>query len=117
MNRNCLNCGAAIDYEKHKCPYCGTNYFDMSCIDLVDGEPFFLQFKSKVNGQNCYVTQLVIPKVTNVTTQSENAYAENNDKKLLAITTNKSIMTNIEFTAIPMKDNSLMILEIEKEQE
>jgi len=33
-NRNCPNCAAPYDAALNKCPYCGTSYFDMSCIDI-----------------------------------------------------------------------------------
>ena len=32
--RNCENCGAPIDMETDKCPYCGTSYFDFSNIEI-----------------------------------------------------------------------------------
>ena len=28
--RNCPNCGAPLEAEVNKCPYCGTSYFDFS---------------------------------------------------------------------------------------
>lgn len=31
---NCENCGAPIDMETDKCPYCGTSYFDFSNIEI-----------------------------------------------------------------------------------
>lgn len=39
-NKNCINCGAPFNIELNKCPYCGTSYFDMSCLDLDSGKPF-----------------------------------------------------------------------------
>ena len=39
-NRNCPNCGAPLEIDKIKCPYCGTSYFDISCIPT--NKPFFL---------------------------------------------------------------------------
>jgi predicted RNA-binding protein with PUA domain len=38
---NCPNCGAPISSEK--CPYCGTVFYDFSCIDL--NEPTYIKFK------------------------------------------------------------------------
>ena len=46
-DRNCINCGAPFDVELNKCPYCGTSYFDMSCLDLDSGKPFALKIKTK----------------------------------------------------------------------
>ena len=64
--RNCPNCGAPIDLEKNKCEYCGTSYFDLSCIPL--NEPFFLRvnigtrenpkfISQKVYSSGCTLTQ------------------------------------------------------------
>jgi hypothetical protein len=44
-NRNCINCGAPIEIETVKCPYCGTSYFDFTDIDL--GAPVILRLKHK----------------------------------------------------------------------
>lgn len=38
--RNCPNCGATLDNENVKCPYCGTLYYDLSTIPM--NQPFFL---------------------------------------------------------------------------
>lgn len=62
--RNCPNCAAPYDVTLNKCPYCGTSYFDMSCIDINNEEPFYLKlrtgdftFVSKVIvGADCYIT-------------------------------------------------------------
>ena len=45
MDRNCPNCAAPYDVNLNKCPYCGTNYFDISCIDIDSFEPFYLKLK------------------------------------------------------------------------
>ena len=39
--RNCNNCGATIELDKIKCPYCGTAYYDLSCMSLHT--PFYLK--------------------------------------------------------------------------
>lgn len=43
--RNCPNCGAPLEAEVCKCPYCGTSYFDISAINIDYGEPFYLKLK------------------------------------------------------------------------
>lgn len=45
MDRNCPNCGAPYDADLSKCPYCGTSYFDMSCIDIGERRPFYLRLR------------------------------------------------------------------------
>ena len=44
-SKNCPNCAAPYDVGLNKCPYCGTSYFDMSCIDINSLEPFYLKLK------------------------------------------------------------------------
>lgn len=44
-NKNCINCGAPIDAETIKCPYCGTSYFDFTDIDVMS--PVILRIKDK----------------------------------------------------------------------
>ena len=60
-NRNCPNCAAPYDINFNKCPYCGTSYYDLSALDLTAREPFYLKIKTEMNGQPCYITQLVRP--------------------------------------------------------
>ena len=45
--RNCPNCGAVLDAAVCKCAYCGTSYFDISAINIDDGEPFYLKLKMR----------------------------------------------------------------------
>lgn len=57
--RNCPNCGAALDAEVSKCPYCGTSYFDLCSVNIDDGEPFWLKIKTNFNGKPLICTMLV----------------------------------------------------------
>lgn len=38
---NCPNCGGIINLNEDKCGFCGTPYYDLSCIPL--SEPFILR--------------------------------------------------------------------------
>ena len=57
--------------DLNQCPYCGTSYFDMSAIDFTNGEPFYLKFKVNMGGYECYVTQLVRPRVESMEFSSD----------------------------------------------
>ena len=58
--RNCINCGAPMELETDKCPYCGTGYFDI-CNLVLDGHtPIALRFKTKFNGKEVIVTALAV---------------------------------------------------------
>ena len=45
QERNCPNCGAPLEADICKCPYCGTSYFDISAISIGNREPFYLKLK------------------------------------------------------------------------
>lgn len=62
MKTNCINCGAPIDIDADKCPYCKTSYFDMTAIDFNSREPIAL----KIRNCNMIITQLVRPVCGNV---------------------------------------------------
>lgn len=49
---NCPNCSAPYDLELTKCPYCGTNYFDLSFIDFDATDPFYIKIKRTFKDQN-----------------------------------------------------------------
>lgn len=57
--RNCPNCGAVLQSDVCKCPYCGTSYFDFCAMDIEDGKPFYLKFRHEWNGKPVEVTALV----------------------------------------------------------
>jgi hypothetical protein len=84
-NRNCVNCGAPFNIELNKCPYCGTSYFDMSCLDLDSGKPFALKIKTKINGKNCFITQMVRPLI-NLSIEFSQDYSVKTNLSLEAIT-------------------------------
>ena len=74
-SRNCINCGAPFDIDLNKCPSCGTSSLDMSCLDLDSGKPFALKIKTKINGKNCFITQMVRP-LNNLSIEVLQNYAE-----------------------------------------
>lgn len=112
MKYNCPNCGAVLEYDKHKCPYCGTSYFDMSCIDFEEGTPFYLKFKANVCGLPIYITQLVVPEIEDVTMIQESREVIGiHGIPISETTTNKQLITSIKFNATPMSNGTLMTME------
>lgn len=69
-NRNCPNCGAPYDIELNKCPYCGTSYFDLNCLQ-ISGEPFYLKIRT-VDGR--ILTQKCMLNSVNVTIEPSCTY-------------------------------------------
>lgn len=118
MKYNCPNCGAAVEYDLHKCPYCGTSYFDMSCIDFEQETPVYLKLKLKLNqgGNPFYITQLVIPRLTDITFNSDCVeYTNHYGQVINRMRTQNRITTNLSFSAIPMQNQEMMIAVCEKE--
>lgn len=113
MKTNCPNCGAVINPEQHKCSYCGTSYFDMSAIDFEDGKPFYLKIKTKWNGHDAFITQLVKPSLNtiNLTTTSDYCYG-GKGQQLFSFKNENCLTTEISFLSIPMTDNSLLKMEV-----
>lgn len=73
-NRNCPNCGAPIDVTNNKCEYCGTSYFDLSCIPL--NEPFFLTINVGTREEPRIMSQKVYS--TGFTLTQESVYGDAN---------------------------------------
>ena len=106
-NHNCPNCGAPYDINEYKCPYCGTLYLDLSMIDFDNQIPFFLSIKK--NGM--MITQKVLPQTAEFEMNEDTVYATSGyGNKLLSFHTNRNLETNIQFIAIPMKDNDLVYM-------
>lgn len=102
-NRNCPNCGSPYDTELNKCPYCNTSYFDMSCIDIDNNEPFYMKIKvgDKV------VTQKVIAELGGIEIKYEPVYAYNSFGRIMAFNGGCNCTTNISFRAIPDNHNTM----------
>ena len=102
IQRNCPNCAAPYNVELNKCPYCGTSYYDLSALDLTAREPFYLKIKVYMNGKECYITQLVKPKIDisiELSSDIEECYDEIGNK-LATYTRNKGLTTNLSFEAV-----------------
>lgn len=67
MNRNCPNCAAPYDIGEVKCPFCGTLYLDLSCIDFDAHKPVFLKLRM---GGNVFVTK-AIPTAGSINVERE----------------------------------------------
>lgn len=65
-HRNCPNCGAVFEMGLTKCKYCGTLYYDLSCIHL--NEPFCLTIDL---GNGNIFTSLVRMGSTKLTTEAD----------------------------------------------
>ena len=96
--RNCMNCGAPIDVEANKCPYCDTSYFDLSSIDMGATKPFYL--KIKYNG--VIITQKVLPTVTMMESEEKrlSCCGGYGNETLLTLPVSRNLNTSLSFTAV-----------------
>ena len=102
---NCPNCGAPINSETDKCPYCNTSYFDFSNIDIDEEEPFFLRIKKG----DMYITSLVKAKNTGIKfiTESTSYYGYKGNIKVGDIITSRSLVLDIEFESVVQENGTL----------
>ena len=117
MKINCPNCAAPIDPELNKCPYCGTTYFDMSCIDFENEKPFYLKIKTKWNGIDCYITQFVKPKLTTIehSCSTDTVIGGIGNSTIARMIPEKRLTTNVSFSSLPFGENELMRVEVKNE--
>lgn len=109
--RNCINCSAPYDPHLHKCPYCGTIYYDMTDIDFNSKQPIYLTIKK----DNYIITQKVLPSTVDFEHKYETVDCINSKgHKLKTFVTNNTIETNIIFTAVP-DEKVLFTFEVENE--
>lgn len=108
--KNCPNCGAVIEPNKNECEYCGTSYFDLSAINFSEGKPIYLKIKTEMNGRNCYITQLVIPRLGDISMSTESIDITGYGGEVIhQYAMNRSITTNIEFEAINIPGKASLI--------
>lgn len=116
---NCPNCGAPYDINLNKCPYCGTNYFDLSFIDFDTKEPFYIKIKRTFKNQNGeypgILTIRVLPEIMGTQIEQEEYYATGfNGMKITSFIKDSSIFLNLGFKAIPNQKGEIMRLEVEE---
>ena len=114
---NCINCGAAKEWNATKCPFCGTSYFDFTSIDFTKSAPVACQFAVPVKyGGKMYkgvMTMLAKPSFQDLEFQDEIAHVvDGHGTTLYQITQSRSANSHIEFQHIVAPDGSLFKLEI-----
>lgn len=114
---NCPNCGAPYEADLNKCPYCGTNYFDLSFIDFDAKEPFYIKikrtFKDKDGEYPGILTIRVLPEIAETNMEYEECYATGfNNIKLASFITNSVLSLNLGFRGVPNQKGEIMKLEV-----
>lgn len=113
---NCLNCGAPFEANEEKCSYCGTSYYDMSALDINSDKPFMLKIKTKMNGMDCYITQLVrVLPSANIEMSAETVDCTDALGNIVhSYTSGHSLTTNLTFQAVQRQNGSLCTVSIER---
>ena len=103
--KSCPNCGAPFDLGVDQCPYCGTIYFDLSCIDFTKDQPIFLKIRMNINGRNATVTQRVLPTLECISLEMERREYQRIGSPFKSFTTATPVVTtDISFKTIYSKN-------------
>ena len=106
MKRNCVNCGAPIDIDVDRCPYCKTSYFDMTAIDFSKPEPVAL----KIRNGNMVITQLVRPVCGSMEYRHDTIDVAGPLGTIgRTLTQNCFLETNIQFEAVPFPNKNHLV--------
>lgn len=124
--KNCPNCGAVFTLDDIKCPYCGTLYLDMGCLDLSENTPVFIRYRvpysKEMNAMTymgkdyAYITQMAIPRLGSMEVSIDTSDCVGRDGRTISRIYNRTNCTmNLSFEAIPFgKDKSLYKIDIEE---
>ena len=113
---NCPNCGAAKKVGEVHCQFCGTPSLDLSTIDLISREPFFLTMRVPVGAGEAIITQKVRPNLDcSMTMECDTCDVCDALGYTVASVTRKNVVTtNLTFDAVPMDNNGALITMIVK---
>lgn len=102
MRTNCVNCGAAIDIDEQKCPFCGTSYFDLTDIDFTSHSPVALRMKIPYLNGGAMVTMLAMPKLRdfNVNTEYVSLYGGFSHAPIACFPSQTSVSVGVSFEAV-----------------
>ena len=114
--KNCPNCGAPFDLGVDQCPFCGTIYFDMSCIDFTKEQPIFLKIKTHLSdGRPATITQRVLPRLEEIKVEINTArYQTVGSTMIKRKMLPPTIQTNISFESIEMANGDIARMTFEE---
>ena len=102
MRTNCINCGAAIDVDAEKCPFCETSYFDLTAIDFTSKDPVALKLYIPYNGGKFMVRMLALPKFEGMELKTDTMDVTGGmmGNKIFTITRSNNLEVGVSFSAI-----------------
>ena len=105
MKYNCVNCGAPIDYELTKCPYCGTYYYDLS--EMTVGEVFALRINIPEKGK---VLARAVLKDIKVTDEAQQTSGYNVYGAVTRFLVARNMSADLNFEIVPDNDGNLLTM-------
>ena len=114
--RNCMNCGAPIDLDVNKCPYCGTSYLNICGLKLDGKTPIVLKYEQDYNGHKVITSALVVAKANcSLTTTYDTVYAcGGSSQYLTSFCSVADSELELHFKLIPDKKDQLVTFTIEE---
>lgn len=113
--RNCMNCGAPIDAEANKCPYCGTSYLDICGLKLDGRTPIVLKFSTEFRGHKAVMSTLVTAEGNcslTTTYDTVDVYGSKN-QYMTHFLSSQSTDLELHFRVIPDAKGSMLTIEAE----
>lgn len=105
MRTNCVNCGAAIETDAEKCPFCGTSYFDLTAIDFMANDPVALRLRFPCQGGTALISMLARPRLGTLEDTTDRIEVHGGNGKLLEVMQNRTANVNISFESVVQKDH------------
>lgn len=105
-NKNCPNCAAPYDSHYNTCPFCGTSYFDMSCINFEELKPIYLKIKMNINGNPVCITQKCIPRLGDIDFHIDTVDISGAMGVVSKSFVSNTLTTNISFEAVQDFNNN-----------
>lgn len=105
--RNCPNCGAPLDENLFKCPYCGTLYYDLTVLD--EQTPCYVKFRTHMGT----VTALAKPELKSIETWCDSVDINTMGRTLTKFVTCVNADIGVEFHTL-VRPNDGTLLRIEK---
>lgn len=101
--RNCPNCGAPLDENLVKCPYCGTLYYDLTVLD--DQTPCYVKFRTYMGT----VTALAKPELKPIETRYDSMdVTDSMGRTLTRFTTSANADIGVEFHTLVRPDDGTL---------
>lgn len=109
MRTNCVNCGAAIEVDAVKCPFCGTSYFDLTAIDFTSSDPVALKLRLPCQVGTMLLSMLARPNFEALEDRWDMVEAHLSIGHLLEIPRSRTVSANISFDAVTRGDDLFVV--------